>query len=250
MFCFMKKFVSQLKTAGLLKGSLNTLCIALIIMALKETDAVHGGSRPHRVRSEKDGLSCFTCVSINGTDEDCDDPVQPAWMNPTQDCKTPVPVDYNHTEYEKLNETIKSDYEYFAERVWKKERAKFCLKVVGTSESRESIIIRTCITEDMNSQCGSFKFRGRKIRGCMLTCSDALCNGAPGRVTRLFNAGFYTGLNGLIPFNSMLMEILLGIRLGTMIPLLFLGADVFFGDVYRGWWWNEQRVPLYLYAGG
>ena len=39
-------------------------------------------------------------------------------------------------------------------------------------------------------------------------------------------------------------------QLGTMIPLLFLGADVFFGDAYRGWWWNEQRVPLYLYAGG
>ena len=38
MFCFMKKFVSQLKTAGLLKGSLNTLCIlALVIIALKET---------------------------------------------------------------------------------------------------------------------------------------------------------------------------------------------------------------------
>ena len=64
----------------------------------------------------------------------------------------------------------------------------------------------------MNSQCGSFKFRGRKIRGCMLTCSDALCNGAPGTVSRLFNAGFYTGLTGLIPYNSMLMEILLGIR--------------------------------------
>ena len=39
-------------------------------------------------------------------------------------------------------------------------------------------------------------------------------------------------------------------QLVTMIPLLFLGADVFFGDVYGGWWWNEQRVPLYLYAGG
>ena len=46
MFCFMKKFVSPLKTAGLLKGSLNTQCIlALIIIALKET-----GSYIHRLR--------------------------------------------------------------------------------------------------------------------------------------------------------------------------------------------------------
>ena len=77
----------------------------------------------------------------------------------------------------------------------------------------------------MNSQCGSFKFRGRKIRGCMLTCSDALCNGAPGRVSRLFNPGFYTGLTGLIPYNSMLMEILLGIRVcNKLFRLLFYSA--------------------------
>ena len=96
--------------------------------------------------------------------------------------------------------------------VYKKIQNLILLLFHPYKESRESIITRTCITEDMNSQCGSFKFRGRKIRGCMLTCSDALCNGAPGRVSRLFNAGFYTGLTGLIPYNSMLMEILLGIR--------------------------------------
>ena len=42
-------------------------------------------------------------------------------------------MDFNQTEYEHLNETIKDQYEYFAERTWKKERANFCLKVVGTS---------------------------------------------------------------------------------------------------------------------
>ena len=44
------------------------------------------GKRSNRRRSEDIGLNCFTCVSINGTDKDCDDPVQPAWMNPTKDC--------------------------------------------------------------------------------------------------------------------------------------------------------------------
>ena len=42
-------------------------------------------------------------------------------------------MDFNFTEYDSLNETIKSQYEYFADRTWKKERANFCLKVVGTS---------------------------------------------------------------------------------------------------------------------
>jgi len=151
------------------------LLITLLILAY-QTDAAR--NRGVRHRFEQIGLNCFTCVSINGTDKDCDDPVQEAWMNPTQDCKAPVAVDFNQTEYEHLNETIKDQYEYFAERTWKKERANFCLKVVGTSESKESIVIRTCIMEDMNSQCGSFTFRGRKIRGCMLTCNDHLCNGA------------------------------------------------------------------------
>ena len=44
-------------------------------------------NRGVRHRFEQVGLNCFTCVSINGTDKDCDDPVQEAWMNPTQDCK-------------------------------------------------------------------------------------------------------------------------------------------------------------------
>ena len=48
-------------------------------------------------------------------------------------CQAPVPVDFNLAEYDNLNETIKTRYEYFEERTWKKERANFCLKIVGTS---------------------------------------------------------------------------------------------------------------------
>ena len=47
--------------------------------------------------------------------------------------QSPVPVNFNRTAYDNLNETIKGEYEYFAERAWKKARANFCLKVVGTS---------------------------------------------------------------------------------------------------------------------
>ena len=50
-------------------------------------------------------------------------------------------VDFNQTEYEHLNETIKDQYEYFAERTWKKERANFCLKVVGTSGKEYSVVL-------------------------------------------------------------------------------------------------------------
>ena len=45
-------------------------------------------------------------------------------------------------------------------------------------ENHENVLIRTCVTEDMNSQCGSFTFRNDSVRGCMLTCDTDLCNAA------------------------------------------------------------------------
>lgn len=231
---------------GLIRSTAYCVFITLLI-STKWTD----GKRSYRHRFEDIGLNCFTCVSINGTDKDCDDPVQPAWMNPTKDCKTPVPVDFNKTEYENLNETIKTQYEYFAQRTWKKERANFCLKVVGTSDTKESVVIRTCIMEDMNSQCGSFKFRERQIRGCMLTCDKHLCNGASANT--LFDDRNYEELYDLFNYDRSFLKVLLGIRMATMIPMLLIGRSIFFGDRNGGWWWNvrdQYGLPSSLYAGG
>ena len=58
----------------------------------------------------------------------------------------------------------------------------FHLKKCFSAESKENLVIRTCINKDMNSQCGIFKFKNEKIRGCMLTCKDDLCNAAPRQI--------------------------------------------------------------------
>ena len=52
-----------------------------------------------------------------------------------------------------------------------------------SAESKENLVIRTCINKDMNSQCGIFTFKEDQIRGCMLTCQEDKCNLAP----KLFN---------------------------------------------------------------
>ena len=39
-------------------------------------------------------------------------------------------------------------------------------------------LIRTCVLEDMNSQCGTFRFEDDTLEGCILTCAYDGCNGA------------------------------------------------------------------------
>ena len=43
----------------------------------------------------------------------------------------------------------------------------------------ETLVVRTCVLEDMNSQCGSFKFQNDTLKGCLLTCNFDGCNSAP-----------------------------------------------------------------------
>ena len=39
-------------------------------------------------------------------------------------------------------------------------------------------MIRTCVLEDMNNQCGTFKFGNETYKGCILTCDFDGCNSA------------------------------------------------------------------------
>ena len=64
----------------------------------------------------------------------------------------------------------------------------------------------------MNSQCGSFKFRERQIRGCMLTCNKHLCNGASALESALFADMNYGELYDLLLFERSFLKILIGIR--------------------------------------
>merc|ERR550519_1600801 len=56
--------------------------------------------------------------------------------------------------------------------------ANFCVKLVGTNaDTGETLVSRTCVLEDMNSQCGLFKFQNSTMNGCILTCDIDGCNG-------------------------------------------------------------------------
>merc|ERR1719433_1178043 len=55
--------------------------------------------------------------------------------------------------------------------------ANFCVKLVGTNaDTGETLVTRTCVLEDMNSQCGLFKFQNSTMNGCILTCDIDGCN--------------------------------------------------------------------------
>ena len=43
-----------------------------------------------------------------------------------------------------------------------------------------SLVVRTCVLEDMNSQCGTFRFENDTMKGCLLTCDFDGCNAATG----------------------------------------------------------------------
>ncbi len=42
----------------------------------------------------------------------------------------------------------------------------------------KTLVVRTCVLEDMNSQCGTFKFQNDTLKGCLLTCDYDGCNAA------------------------------------------------------------------------
>ena len=45
-----------------------------------------------------------------------------------------------------------------------------------TEKTEEEVIIRTCSIENMDNQCGTFKFEDEMVRGCILTCNYDGCN--------------------------------------------------------------------------
>ncbi len=118
-------------------------------------------------------IDCYSCSSKNGTVPGCDDPMSPAVMKLERRCTVPKE---NHMG---------------------KFPANFCIKMKGTSgeirpdpsylhltfsssseTTGETLVVRTCVLEDMNSQCGTFKFQNDTLKGCLLTCEYDGCNKA------------------------------------------------------------------------
>ena len=120
-------------------------------------------------------IDCYDCHSINGTDPYCEDPIAPAYLKLQRRCMVPK---QNHIG---------------------KFPANFCIKMIGTSSksektivltqdcinrasisiavsSKKTVVVRTCVLEDMNSQCGTFKFQNDTLKGCLLTCDYDGCN--------------------------------------------------------------------------
>lgn len=62
--------------------------------------------------------------------------------------------------------------------------ALFCVKVIGVTETTgEEIVVRACSIENMDNQCGIFKFESEVLRGCILTCNYDGCNHASSHLT-------------------------------------------------------------------
>ena len=77
--------------------------------------------------------------------------------------------------------------------------------------------------EDMNSQCGSFTFRGRKIRGCMLTCNDHLCNGAAANGLP-FNRAYEMFFDNPFSQSNSLLQIVLGVKVSNLKVLYTMSS--------------------------
>ena len=44
--------------------------------------------------------------------------------------------------------------------------------------SNVDVVIRTCMDQDLNAQCGVLTFNDEVFRGCMYTCQNNMCNQA------------------------------------------------------------------------
>ena len=61
--------------------------------------------------------------------------------------------------------------------------------VIGTTQNtKEELVIRACSLENMDNQCGVFKFQDEFLDGCILTCNKDGCNA--GEVVQLSHWSF------------------------------------------------------------
>ncbi|XP_023243539.1 U-scoloptoxin(05)-Sm1a-like [Centruroides vittatus] len=101
-----------------------------------------------------DCINCYTCSSWNGTNINCHDPFNPAMSTYTEDCMMPKEGHIGQFP------------------------ANFCIKIIGkTAEDNIELVIRMCTLENMDNQCGVFKFENNELKGCILTCDYDGCNG-------------------------------------------------------------------------
>jgi hypothetical protein len=52
-------------------------------------------------------------------------------------------------------------------------------KLLVLATTNEKIVVRRCVMETMDTQCGKFRFEDDLLHGCILTCDLDGCNKSP-----------------------------------------------------------------------
>ncbi|VUZ46981.1 unnamed protein product [Hymenolepis diminuta] len=109
----------------------------------------------HSMAIAVSGLACYVCVSVNGSNPECEDPMRGS-----------VPI-------ESPCRQGKSGYEGLA-------YANYCAKIKGQRVSDGvQIYIRRCSTQKLggiSTHCGQFRLSNELYHGCIATCTQNWCN--------------------------------------------------------------------------
>uniref|UniRef100_A0A0R3WX22 Protein quiver n=1 Tax=Hydatigena taeniaeformis TaxID=6205 RepID=A0A0R3WX22_HYDTA len=103
----------------------------------------------------RSGLACYVCVSINGSNPSCEDPMDGA-------VPVEAPCRQGRSGYAGLS------------------YARYCVKIKGRRVSDgQKICIRRCSMQKLggiHTHCGQFHLSDELYHGCIATCAQNWCN--------------------------------------------------------------------------
>ncbi|XP_015787710.1 uncharacterized protein LOC107364790 [Tetranychus urticae] len=96
-------------------------------------------------------ISCYKCQSINGMDSACESGSSGAGYQ--ENCR-----------FQPMGRQLQSAAEY-------------CIKIVGRTDNRETILIRDCDEKPLSrTQPSYFNYQNRRINGTQYSCKSDYCN--------------------------------------------------------------------------
>merc|ERR1712012_96306 len=106
------------------------------------------------------GLGCYNCITQNRSVQSCED--------------NPFNGDFAESEGLKHESCKVASSEKGNGTLVDAEK---CIKIIATvRKTKETVIIRGCGSRDVESLCGNFKFKGERMKGCLLSCDHDFCN--------------------------------------------------------------------------
>ncbi len=107
------------------------------------------------------GLACYVCVSVNGSNPECEDPMHGS-------VRVEAPCRQGRTGHQGLS------------------YARYCVKIKGRRVTDgQEVYIRRCSMQKLggiHTHCGQFRLSEELYRGCIATCTQNWCNHAVRRV--------------------------------------------------------------------